>query len=396
MNGPQEGGPLAGLTIIEFGSMLMVPYACQLLGDLGADVVKVEGRRPDPGRALGGSGHEELSGVALNVHRNKRAVQIDLGQPLGRRAFDDLVRSADVFITNLRPKALEKLEVTYSALREINASLVYCEAHGFASSGSEANRPTVDDVVQAECGATSLRIGEPSLLPMLLADKQVGLSLALATTAALLARQRSGCGQHVEVPMFDTFLSFTLVEHLNAGALPDGQPGYSRIRTGDHGPYRTADGYLTVMPIYDRHWTALMGASADETGSAAAPDGNETGGPPAAPGAAQRILSRILRTKPNSSWVRLCRTHDIPYGEVTDLEQLVREDGPHRGALARANHPTLGTYWSPNVPFEFSLTPASVRRHAPFVGQHTAEVFTQLGWTDEDVASLQTQIGVEP
>src|ERR1700722_11547199 len=266
--GSAASGPLKGMRVIELSTVIMAPYACQILGDLGAEVIKVEDdQRGDMNRVMGGGPHPELSGIALNLHRNKKAIQVDLAAPQGREVMERLLDTADVFVSNMRPRALQKLALDYAAVNPGRERLIYCEAHGFSVESGEADRPAFDDILQAATGLPDLVevvTGTTSFVPSILADKVAGLTIVYTVLAALLHRAFTGEGQRIEVPMFDAVLSFNLVEHLAKAAVPGGVPGYSRILTGHRGPHKTKDGYIALLPYSDDDWKNLYQAVGHE------------------------------------------------------------------------------------------------------------------------------------
>ena len=256
-------GALDGFRVLELSSVIMAPHATQVLGDLGAEVIKVETGGGDLNRVMGGGPHRELSGIALNVNRNKRAVSLNLKVPAGRAAFLRILDTCDVLVTNVRPGPLTRLGLSYQDVAPSRPRLVYCQAQGFRSGTGEEDRPAYDDIIQAATGLPRLSevtVGQASFLPSVIADKVAGEMIVQAVLAALLYRERTGKGQRVEVPMFDAVLAFTLVEHLAQAAVPGGAAGYNRIMTRWRGPHRTRDGYVALMPYTDVHWRRLFAA----------------------------------------------------------------------------------------------------------------------------------------
>jgi crotonobetainyl-CoA:carnitine CoA-transferase CaiB-like acyl-CoA transferase len=256
-------GPLAGVRVLDLTSVIMGPLATQVLGDLGADVVSIETRDGDTNRAMGRGAHPELSGVAMNLMRNKRSIVLDLKHPEGRAACLRLAAGSDVVVTNLRPGPLSRLRLTWDDIRAVRPDIVFCRAHGFSTASGRADDPAYDDIVQSSSGIGDLfaRIGmTPMLLPTLVADKVCGFVIANAILAALLHRERTGAGQEIEVPMVDVMRAFVLVEH-GAGGIPEPQvarPGYPRILTPERKPQRTRDGWINVLPYHKEDYQALF------------------------------------------------------------------------------------------------------------------------------------------
>lgn len=387
---PLASGPLAGIRVLELATVIMGPYAGQLLGDLGADVIKVEHGALDSSRVMGGGPDPELSGIALNLHRNKRSIGLDLKSREGRDVFLRLLSTCDVLVTNIRPSALARLSLTYEDLAASMPGLVYCQSQGFAVGGDDEDRPAYDDIIQAMTGLPWLNqevLGQNAFVPTLLGDKVVGLTIAYGVLAALVHRERTGEGQRVEVPMFNAVLSFNLVEHLSRATMPGGPAGYSRIMSSRRGPHRTLDGYVAIMPYTDANWTALCGA-VDRMDILDRPwfashqsrlrDADQVFGD----------LAEIVAERTTQEWLDICARHDIPASAVPSLDDVVKDPDAHRGVLIDATHPVVGPYRQIAPAVTMSKTPESVRRHAPLVAEHTREILQELGYSEDDIALL--------
>ncbi|HJZ29065.1 MAG TPA: CoA transferase [Streptosporangiaceae bacterium] len=379
-----SGGPLDGIRVLDLSSVVMGPLATQILGDLGADVITVENRDGDINRVMGPGPYPGLSGVSLNLLRNKRNVSLDIAHPDGRDALLRVAAGCDVFVTNLRPGSVGRLRLRYPDVAAVRPDVIYCQAHGFPSDSPQADAPAFDDIIQAACGVPDVlrrASGRPDLMPTLLADKVSGLVLTYSIIAALFHRARTGEGQQVEVPMTDAMLAFLLVEHGN-GAISRparGPAGYQRILTPLRGALRTADGWIAVQPHRTAHWAALLRAAGH----------NELVGDPRLsrralwldPGFGYATLSRVLVTRTTAQWLAFCADAGIPAAAATGLDELI-------DALPDAEHPDAGWYKVIPPPTRFSATPATVRRPAPLAGQHTREVLTEAGLTEKEITRL--------
>jgi crotonobetainyl-CoA:carnitine CoA-transferase CaiB-like acyl-CoA transferase len=379
-------GPLAGVRVLDLTSVVMGPFATQVLGDLGADVITVEAGRGDTNRVMGPGPHPQLSGVSLNLLRNKRNVAIDIKHADGRKAVLRIAETCDVFVTNIRPAGLRRARLTYADVAEVRPDVIYCEAHGWPIGSARENEPAYDDIIQASSGladAARRATGQPALSPTILADKVCGLTIVYAVTAALFNRERTGRGEHIEVPMNDTMTAFMLVEHGSAAiARPaQGGAGYPRILTPERRPQPTVDGWINVLPYSKEHYDALfeVGGRTDLLGD------------PRYAGGRARIANSsflyaqvrgIVATKTTAEWLDFCRTRSIPATEVASLDDLV-------DALPEAEHPVTGTYKVIPPPVRFDAAPSQVRRHAPLVGQHTEEVLREIGLSPEGIAALR-------
>jgi crotonobetainyl-CoA:carnitine CoA-transferase CaiB-like acyl-CoA transferase len=355
----------------------MGPYATQILGDLGADVICVENSRGDTNRAMGPGPHRQLSGVSLNLLRNKRNVALDFHQPAGRQALLDIAATCDVLITNLRPGALERARLTYEDLAAVRPDIVYCQAQGYPIDDPRRDRPAYDDIVQAETGiadAATRAGGEPRLAPTILADTVCGLTIAYSVIAALYRRERTGTGEHIEVPMLDVATAFMLVEHGSAAMTvpPLGPAGYPRILTPNRRPWPTRDGWVMVLPYSREHYDAIFSATGredllgdDRYASGRARIANS--------GFLYEQVGRCLEQRTTSEWMSFFEEHDIPAAEVASLDELV-------AALPVAEHPHAGKYRMITPPVRFRFAPQSVRLPAPLIGEHTEEVLAEVGY----------------
>ncbi|MGI5144472.1 MULTISPECIES: CaiB/BaiF CoA transferase family protein [unclassified Streptomyces] len=386
-SGAATSGPLSGIRVVELATVLMAPLACQILGDLGADVIKVEAASGDHSRVMGGGPHPQLSGVALNLHRNKRSIQLDLARSEGMTAFLRLLDTADVFVTNFRPKALRKLGLTYETLSASRPRLVYCEAHGFSLESGEADRPAYDDIIQAATGLPLLTLSATeavNYLPTTIADKVAGLTITYSVLAALLHRAHTSQGQRVEVPMFESALAFNLAEHLARAAVPGGESGYVRLLTPYRRPHKTKDGYIALLPYNDKNWHDLYHA----VGHAHELDDPWFQNRLENPGPIYASLGKILRERTTAEWLELAEELGIPAGPVPAMDEIVNDPSQHRGVLSEHEHPVVGPYRQIAPPTRFSRTPASIRTHAPLLGQDTVPVLEEIGLTPEEIENL--------
>ena len=383
---PTTAGPLEGKRVLDLSSVIMGPFSTQILGDLGADVISIEDRSGDTNRSMGPGPIEGLSGVSLNLLRNKRSVGLDLKQPAGREGFLAIAATCDVVVTNLRPAPLGRLGLAYDDVRAVRPDIIFCQAHGYPSAGENANAPAYDDIIQSASGIGDLfaRQGhQPSLMPTLVADKVAGMTIANAVLAALVHHGATGVGQHIEVPMIDVMQSFVLTEH-GAGAIPEpplDRAGYRRILTVERRPQQTADGWVNVLPYTDDNFNALFRAG----------DRDDLLNDPRIATRSSRIqnsdslyrdIAGILLTRTTAEWLEFCDVEAIPATASASLDDLV-------DAHPLAEHPRAGTYRVIPPPVQFSETPASVRSPAPTVGQHGVEVLIEVGYSSAEVAELR-------
>ena len=392
----QRTGPLAGYRVLDLTAVVLGPLATQILGDYGADVIKIEPLTGDQMRANGVSKHRGMSSIFLAINRNKRSLAIDLKSKEGIDIIHRLLPSIDVLVHNMRVPAMERLGLGYAALAAIKPDLVYCVATGFGESGPDAGKPAFDDVIQAASGLAALigqEDGKPDYAPTLLADKTCGMALCNAVLAGLLHRARTGAGQQIEVPMLETMVDFNMLEHFWGRAFdpPLGDPGYSRLFTPSRRPFRTADGHLCVTATTDEQWARLFKAIG-RADMAADPRYSKM---------EQRSfhftevfaqLEEALARKTSAQWMLTFDEHDLPNGPAPDLDELF--DSPYLkegGVFRRYEHPSEGTLISGQPQVRYSRTPARMRRPPPRLGEHTREVLQALGLDEATMAQIESQ-----
>ncbi len=389
----RPAAPLAGIRILDLTSVIMGPYATHILADMGADVIKIEGPEGDSFRnykPLRGPG---MSGSFLNLHRNKRGIELDLKQPAARAALDRLIRKADVFVHNIRPKAIARLGYAYERVREINPDIVYCSAQGFGASGPYGDKAAYDDLIQAGSGMAGLYDeiwGEPRYVPTVVCDKVAGQAIAQGILGALLQRARGGGGQAVEVPMFETLVEFNFIEHMMGfGFEPTlGEPGFQRMMQRSRKPYRTKDGFACILPYSDRNWLDFY----EFTGR------REFLGDPRFGSLAQRVqhigvlyamLEEEAALRTNAEWVEFCDRVSIPCMPVLRLRDMPED--PHLKAVGMftvGEHPSEGAYKVMKSPVIYGNAPFQLRHHAPRKGEHTREVLAEAGFAEDEIAAL--------
>ncbi|MFL5520458.1 MAG: CaiB/BaiF CoA transferase family protein [Gemmatimonadales bacterium] len=378
-------GPLTGVRVIDLTTVAMGPYATQILGDMGADVVKVESPDGDVFRYAAPQRHHGMGAAFLNLNRNKRSVVMDLKVASERAKLVEMVRDADVFVYNVRPQSMRKLGLDYETLRKVNPRLIHCGAYGFSERGPYAGQPAFDDIIQAMSGIAALQghNGEagPEYVNTIIADKAAGLTAAYAIAMALYERERSGEGQAIEVPMFETIVSFTLVEHMAGETfLPAvDSMGYERVLSPNRKPYRTKDGYIGLLPYTTAQWQRFF-AAAGETALADDPRVTDPAARSRNIDTLYAELARIVAGRTTAEWVALLEEADIPMTPVRTPDDLLTD--PHLAAIDffhPVSHATEGEMRTIGIPVTFSRTPGSVRRLPPGLVEHTGEILKEGG-----------------
>jgi crotonobetainyl-CoA:carnitine CoA-transferase CaiB-like acyl-CoA transferase len=393
---PAATGPLAGVRVLDLTAVVLGPLATQILGDYGADVIKVEPPEGDRMRANGVTRNRGMSSIFLAINRNKRSLCIDLKSPAGVAVIKRLLPTVDVLVHNMRPAAIERLGLGHDAAAALNPRLVYCVAPGFGQGGPDENKPAFDDVIQAACGLAALLghvDGKPDYVPSLIADKTAGLALANAVLAALYERERSGRGQFVEVPMFETLVAFMLAEHLGGLSFepPHGDAGYQRLLSGGRRPAPTRDGHVAMLPHSGEHWRQffIQAGRADLASKYNFDDRHERNA---------RIreiyddMALVTQRMTNAQCLALCQALDIAATRIYTIDELPAH--PHLAAVGlfqREQHPSEGAIVGVRPPTRFARTPAAVRRPAPTLGQHNDEVLREAGCDDAQIAALKAE-----
>ncbi len=391
----QATGPLAGLTVLDLTSVILGPLATQMLGDMGADVIKVESPDGDIIRYAEPARHRGMGAVFLNANRNKRSIVIDLKKPEGRGVVCDLARRADVFVHSMRPQAIAKLGLAYDDVAALNSRIVYCSVWGFGSGGPYAERPAYDDVIQGMSGLSDLFArrsgGAPEFAPTILADKVTGITAYGAIVTALLHRERTGRGQEVEVPMFETMAAFNLVEHLAGEAFEPavGPPGYDRTIAPERRPFQTADGFIAVLPYTTQHWVRFFEA-AGRPDLCTAPMVVDPVERSRNVRRLYAVVAELIVGASTEAWLERLRAADIPCVPIMKLEDLARDAHLQAvGFFGTREHPTEGTLRTTKVPVRFSDSPGDAfRSPPPGLGGDTRAVLTELGYDDRHIEAL--------
>ncbi len=386
-------GPLSGYRIIDVTQMVSGPAATMLLGDQGADVIKVEPHgMGDLTRALGGK-KQGLAPIFATTNRNKRSVVIDLKDKRGIELLEQLVANADMFVQNFRPGAVERMGIGEKALRLIKPDLVYVSISGFGESGPYAHKRVYDPVIQALSGLASIQAdpetGRPKMLRLIVPDKVTALTAAQAMTAALLARERTGEGQHVRLAMLDAMISFLWPEGMAAYTFvdPDG-PAIRQFSASDL-VFETVDGYITVGAVSDAEWTG-MARALGHSEWLDDPRFQTPGGRLRNFGARVDLVAGIIRTKTSAEWLELLDAEQVPCAPILTREDLLEDEQVAANELiVESEHPHAGPMRQTRPAARFESTPAEIRLPAPLHGEHTDEILAEAGVSPERLAELR-------
>lgn len=387
-------GPCAGFTVLDFSSMVSGPLCGQNLGDLGADVIKIETVGGDTARWLGPPERAGLNGFFTQHNRNKRSIVLNLKTEQGREIAQQLARTADVVIENFRPGVADRLGIGYEQLSQHNPGLVYVSISGFGPDGPYAGQPVYDLVIQGMSGMMPIQGGDgpPQMLKSVIADKNAAITAASCALAALLARERNlvqggqGLGQHVQVPMINAYAQLTMPDNMTTESFQP-KPEFEGTMPDMYRVWECADGYMVGMVILDKQYQALCLAlgrddlAADERFMAmgARMQNNH---------ALNDILAEEFRQWPCAELLQKLRADEVPFAPVYDVQDFMADPQViHNRTVFDAEDPQGGTTRYIRHPGVYEKTPATLRRHPPRYGEHTEEILQEAGFSAEQVAT---------
>ncbi|HZR63490.1 MAG TPA: CoA transferase [Xanthobacteraceae bacterium] len=386
-------GPLHGIRILDLTSVVAGPLATQMLGDMGADVIKIEAPEGDAPRHTGPARSPNMAALFMGLNRGKRSLVLDLKHERAKAALWRLIASADVLVHSMRPQKMEKLGFPHQAVSAKHPRLVYAALHGYRDGGPYSGQPAYDDVIQGQSGIAALMgglAGEPLYAPMILADKTCAHAIVGAVSSALFARERTGRGGFVEIPMFEQMVSFVLGEHLFGHNFvpPLGSLGYTRVLARWRRPYKTKDGYLCMMAYTQAHWQKFW----DMVGK---PDVHRDPRFNSIAARAKNVVElyelagSCIADKTTAEWLTLLREREIPAARMSSLDEVLADPQlAATGFFKRATHPTEGEILYTDLPVRFGGASVTSNRLQPRLGEHSVEVLREAGFPQEEIEAL--------
>jgi crotonobetainyl-CoA:carnitine CoA-transferase CaiB-like acyl-CoA transferase len=387
-------GPLEGIRIIDLTSMISGPVATMLLADQGADVIKVEPPSGDLVRSMG-SGASGISPTFLSSNRNKRSLVLDLKTAKGIDVLKELVKSADVFVQNFRPGAVERMGIGEEEMRAVKPDLIYVSISGFGATGPYSHKRVYDPVIQALSGLASIQAdrdtGRPRMVRTIVPDKLTAMTAAQAITAALFSKLRTGEGQHIRLSMLDAMIAFLWPEGLVQLTVPGGEKAGSRSQLAQDLVFETSDGYMTAGAVSDAEWRGMCEAFgkpewlSDERFDTAY----------------KRVVNvvdrldatqEVLRTRTTEEWLKVLDDNGVPCAPILSRENLLDHPQIIENAIVETlDNPRGGTVRQPRPAAQFSHTPAGIHTFAPELGEHNEELLAEIGITGAAFEALRSE-----
>lgn len=392
-------GPLSGIKVVDLTSILLGPYATQTMAQLGADVIKVESPDGDLIRKIGPMRSDSMGPLYLNVNKGKRSISLDLKQPEGREVMLRLAAWADVLVYNVRPAAMRRLGLAYEDVRAVNPAIIYAGAFGYGEDGPYAGKPAYDDLIQGASGLAHLMArggdGTPRYVPNAIADRVVGLVLLNSILAGIVHRDRTGQGQRVDVPMFETMASFVLGDHMGGLTFdpPLDQGGYARHLSPDRRPYRTKDSYVCALVYNDKQWRAFFHAAGRDD-LRDNPIFSDYGTRAENIDEIYALLTDLFLTKTTAEWLKLLDEGDIPAMPMHDLESILLD--PHLATtdlIQTVEHPTEGPIRTVGLGPRWYGTPLAPPGFAPRIGADGIGILRDMDYSPDAIEALE-QAGV--
>ena len=385
--------PLEGVRILDLTTVVMGPYTTQVLGDLGADIIKIEEPSGDMTRVIGPSVNDGMSSLFLGTNRNKRSIVLNLKIDADKNALWKLIDTADIFVHNIRPQKIKNLGFNPDKVLKRNPKIIYGGLHGYREDGPYGGSPAYDDVIQGQsglAGAFISRDNEPNLVPSVVADKSIGLMAGNGLLAAYINRLKTGKGSYIEIAMFEGMVSYVLLEHQYASTFNPsmGKEGYPRVLSSYRKPYKTADGYICMLAYTDKQWINFWKAINKESfikdtryNSAASRSKNID--------ILYAKVSDILQTKTSKEWLKILKNAEIPSGAVNSLEDL--KSDPHlvkTGFFRNYNHPSEGSLSIPDTAFKIDRKSLPIRYPQPKLGEHSVEILSEAGFDEKEIKKI--------
>ena len=385
--------PLKGLKVVDLTNIIMGPFTSQLLGDLGADVIKIEEPNGDLTREIGLQKSPKMSAIYLGVNRNKRSIILNLKKKTAKEVLWKLIKKSDFFIHNMRPQKLKSLGFDAKKIIKKNKKIIFIGLYGYGNDGYYSGQPAFDDIIQGQSGLAGLDIqrgNDPSFVPSVIADKSTGLLASTALLAAYIQMLKTGKGSCVEVSMFEGMASYVLLEHQHGEIFspPLGEAGYPRLLSQNRKPYKTTDGYICVLPYTNKQWFKffeIIGMKELKNDNRFSSVKNRSKDNKLL----YELIEKNVRNQSNKQLSKLLKKNDIPYGVVNTISDLKNDKHLKKvNFFRKIKHPTEGKLLVPDTGIKINKKSLPIRRYQPRLGEHTTEILKELGYKTKEIKKI--------
>lgn len=387
-------GPLDGVRVVDLTSMISGPVATMMLADQGADVIKVEALDGDLVRGAGAT-RSGITSTFISSNRSKRALAIDLKTPEGVEALKKLLQTADVMVQNFRPGAIERMGFSEKVVRALKQDIIYVSISGFGDTGPYAHQRVYDPVIQALSGLAAIQAdgetGRPKMIRTIIPDKTTAVTAAQAITAALFARERTGQGQHIRLAMLDTMVAYLWPEGMGGFTLVGKEVKNNRAQLSPDLIFQTEDGYITAGAMSNKEWTGLCTALGHREWLE---DPRFLTVNDRAVNVTDRLAltAQVLATNTSAYWLARLDAEEVPSAPVLSREEVITHPQIKANDLIHEyDHPIAGRVRQPRPAARFDQTPARIQRPAPGLGEHSAEILAELGYSEAQITTLVDQ-----
>ena len=381
-------GPLHGVRVLDLTSMISGPIAAMMLADQGADVIKIEPPAGDLVRNMGPN-RGGITSTFISANRSKRSLVLDLKTAAGKEVLRKLIPTADVFLQNFRPGAIERMGFSEEVVRELCPNILFVSITGFGEDGPYANKRVYDPVIQALSGLTAIQqdreSGRPKMVRTIIPDKTTSVTAAQAITAGLFARERTGQGQHIRIAMLDTMVAYLWPEGFAQHTLLGGEVKAPRAQLAQDLIFATTDGYITAGAVSDAEWQGMCHAL-DQPQWLTDERFNTAMGRVVNVRERLEMTAAVLATRTSEEWLARLDEQGVPCAPVLSLPEVIDHEQIARNELLEEyDHPTVGPIRQPRPAARFDVTPAQIRRHAPTLGEHNDEILAELGMQRDEL-----------